>query len=117
MSVRSTYSFVNLYRVYLHDSLVDMCLCVAVACRYQQERVDALEMHFVCSSLNNAVFRHLLKKNPELTPITTKEVVRAWGVAIRVNFDASNAPITMRKEEAVGPAGAQCVDLYYIVCV
>ena len=59
----------------------------------------------------------MLKNDPNLTPITTKEVVRAWGVAIRVNFDASNAPITMRKEQAVGPAGAQSLDLYYIVCV
>ena len=94
-----------------------MCMCVPFGCRYQQERVDAFEMHFVCSSLNTAVFRHMLKNDPNLTPITTKEVVRAWGVAIRVNFDASNAPITMRKEQAVGPAGAQSLDLYYIVCV
>jgi hypothetical protein len=94
-----------------------ICVFVTVAPRYQQERLDTSEMHFVCSSLNTTVFRHMLKIHPNLNPVTTKEVVRAWGVAIRVHFDASNAPITMRKEEAVGPAGAQSLKLYYIFCV
>ena len=69
-------------------------------------------MHFVCSSLNKAVLDHMLIKDPNLNHITTKEVVKAWGVAIRVHFDATNAPITMRQEEAVGPAGAQSFNLH-----
>ena len=61
-------------------------MCVPFGCRYQQERVDAFEMHFVCSSLNTAVFRHMLKNDPNLNPITTKEVVRAWGCCHQGEF-------------------------------
>ena len=64
-------------------------------------------MHFVCSNLNKVTLHHLVKKDHTINHMTAKEVLKTWGLAIRVQFDASNASITMRKEEAVGPAGTQ----------